>query len=91
MEDRPGEQWKTTQEAREIAAEQAKKPLDERMSDVRNKEDVVTMAREQEAMRWEAIAEKQLEAAQTMERATEEFGTHVANLEGALRKAREFR
>jgi len=77
-------------EAREEAARQAKKPIDER---VREDIDLVKQfkdeARENECLRWEAIAEKQLEAAQTMERAIEEFGNHVGNLEGALRKARQ--
>lgn len=89
---RSPEQWKTPQEVADHAAEQAKKPMDERVgfgednfhADPRKQE------RESECLRWEKIAEVQLEAAQTMERVVEEFGNHVANFEGAMRKGRQF-
>jgi hypothetical protein len=83
---------KEEQEAKAHAAEQAKIPLDER---VREDIDLVKQfkdeARENECQRWEAIANTQMEAAQTMERAAEEFGNHIANLEATLNKDRRSR
>lgn len=41
--------------------------------------------------RMEAVAEKNLEAAQTHERAAEEFGTQVQNMEAVMAKDRQAR
>lgn len=82
------------EQAKDIAAEQAKKPIDERMNIPESEDNFAADSRkterEDECLRWEKIAEVQLEAAQTMERVVEEFGNHVANFEGAMRKGRQF-
>jgi hypothetical protein len=85
----PAEQGHTT---KDIAAEQARKPLDERVGADTFTHDASKRLTEweKEAERWEQIANVQLEAAQTFERAVGEFGEQVANLEGALRKNREY-
>lgn len=89
-----GELAEAARRSRDTAAEQARKPLDERVdlsgsvTPDPEETDLYKSDRETECLRWEAIAEKQLEAAQTFERAVEEFSNEIRNFEGTAAKIR---